>query len=344
MKENGSDFHLINNFLSGGSSLYDLFPYAMFMANGRQCLIALIRQERWRRIWIPEYFCYEVIESIKLMTNIEILYYLDYPSFKDSECIYSLPFQKRDVILRVNYFGMRDFRSEKGIPIPVIEDHTHDLLSHWALNSDADWCIASLRKSIPIPEGGMVWSPKGHRITTHFSNTQANQQLTTIRWRAMEIKADYIVGKNVKKDTYRKLYIDTENCFNHLDMSTIDKRSLVYLSKFDIKEWLFTKKNNWILLRSLISIPYEILTPEKEQGKMFSLILLTNSKKERDMLRSKLIEKQIYPAILWSIPEDNKHTKVKDFSERMISIHCDGRYCKDDMIILANIINQSLIS
>lgn len=60
----------------------------------------------------------------------------------------------------MNYFGLRTSRSNQSLPIPVIEDHSHDLLGRWPLYSDADWCIASIRKTLPTIEGGMVWSPK----------------------------------------------------------------------------------------------------------------------------------------------------------------------------------------
>ena len=262
--EYGSDFHLIEEFLSGKENLTDVFPDAVFLADGRQCLVTLIRQECWRRIWLPEYFCYEVIDSMKAMTDIEIMYYLDYPSFIESETVYSLPFQKGDVILRMNYYGMRDFRSNKNIPIPVIEDHSHDILSHWALNSDADWCIASLRKTIPIPEGGIIWSPKGYILPTQLLNSHDNQILAANRWRAMEIKAEYLAGKKVDKNSFRKIFTKTEELFDFLDVSSIDNRSMDYIYNFNIIKWKEAKKRNWSILKSLFNLAYEVLAPEKD--------------------------------------------------------------------------------
>ena len=94
----------------------------------------------------------------------------------------------------------------------------------------------------------------------------------------------------------------------------------------------------------MFNLAYEVLAPEKDFCDMFSLIILTDSKKERAKLRTHLIEHQVYPAILWTIPMESVNKKVKEFSERMLSIHCDGRYNKDDIVKLADIINQSLIS
>ena len=103
-----------------------------FYANGRQCIKALIEQNGWQRIWMPQYFCYEVIETIKT-TGVEIIYYVDYPTCDDINSISKLKFETGDVLFRVNYFGLRNYRDEKNISIPVIEDHSHDLLGHCLL-------------------------------------------------------------------------------------------------------------------------------------------------------------------------------------------------------------------
>ncbi len=87
MKEFGSDFHFLTDYQSQRAHLTDVHRDAVLMADGRQCIVALIRQEGWRRIWMPEYFCYEVIETIKVQTRIEVLFYSDYPLQKDDAAI-----------------------------------------------------------------------------------------------------------------------------------------------------------------------------------------------------------------------------------------------------------------
>ena len=79
MIEFGSDFHYIESYNSGRAHLTDVFRNAVLLADGRQCIVILIRQYGWRRIWMPDYFCYEVIETIREQTGIEILFYEDNP-------------------------------------------------------------------------------------------------------------------------------------------------------------------------------------------------------------------------------------------------------------------------
>ena len=346
MKEFGSDFHFIVTCNSGRAHLSDVFRSAFFLAGGRQCIVVLISQYGWKRIWMPDYFCYEVIDTIKKQTGIEVKCYEDNPLYEGQ--VEDLPFKDGDVLLRMNFFGMRGLRNNKRIPCPVIEDHTHDPFGHWALYSDADWCVASIRKILPIPEGGMMWSPKGHQLSVAVDSSDENEKIAAIRWKGMVMKASYLKGEAVNKEEFRKHYTETEEWFDHAEPVLIDSRSMDVVSKrLDINLWQSSKRKNWQLLKSLLSdnrglqIPLNILQPEEEACTAFSLILLLDSKEHRDAVRKRLIEACVYPAILWSVP-DSASAASKDFSERMLSIHCDGRYTEDDIKQLAEIINVNL--
>ena len=350
MREFGSDFHLLTEYQSQRAHLTDVHRDAVLMADGRQCIVALIRQEGWRRIWMPEYFCYEVIDAIKVQANIEVLFYPDHPLQKDDAAIKDIPFQENDVLLRMNYFGMRDHRSDTGITVPVIEDHTHDLMGHWALYSDADWCIASLRKSLPIPEGGIIWSPKGHGLPQDLTNTEENKVIAAKRWQAMEMKSDYLAGRSSEKEAFRKIFVETEEWFDTAETSLIDERSKEFIQWLDINAWQGAKRRNWQLLHSLLSTEQHglrVVVPEDGSCTMFSLVVLAESREQRAALRHRLIEHAVYPAILWQVPEkasdgDCKSPTATDFSHRMLSIHCDGRYNEDDIRKMAAIVNQAV--
>ncbi len=342
MKEFGSEFHYIDSFRTNQPFLKETFPNALLLANGRQCVVALIKQYGWKRMWVPEYFCYEVLSSIKSQTNISFVFYKDYPGNNDDETIKSLPFQKNDVLLRINYFGTRDCRNNKGIPIPVIEDHSHDLLGNWAINSDADWCIASLRKSIPIPEGGIVWSPKGLHLQFDIQNTTENKLMAVERWEAMRMKSDYLNGFINDKQQFRAKYIQTEEMFDTASLSGIDEKSQLYLNTFDFKSWQLAKRNNWLQLRNEVNANVNVLLPDKDSGTPFSFVIISDNYDKREKLRKHLITSNVYPAVLWEIPNQQACIDIKNFSQRMLSIHCDGRYSEEDISKLAGIINESI--
>ena len=341
MKEFGSDFHFIDSYNSGRAHLTDVFRGATLLAGGRQCIVALIRQYGWKRLWMPDYFCYEVIDTIKEQTGIKVLFYADSPLY---ECkVEQLSFEKGDVLLRMNFFGMRGQRSNKGIPCPVIEDHSHDPFGHWALYSDADWCISSIRKILPLPEGGMMWSPKGHKLEVDIKYSEENEIIASIRWEGMEMKSRYLKGETVSKDEFRKCYIETEEFFDRAEPAVIDNRSRKVVSKqLDINLWQGAKRKNWMLLKRLVNQDScTVMIPEDESCTAFSLVLLFDTKETRDKVRKHLIEACVYPAILWAVPESASEN-ARNFSERMLSVHCDGRYTEENVRQLADILNKAI--
>lgn len=341
MIEFGSDFHCIDNHSYGSIHLTDLFHDTTLLADGRQCIVVLIRQYGWKRIWLPDYYCYEVIDTIRAQTGIETAFYEDNPLHEGN--VNNLPFAQGDVLLRMNLYGLRGQRSNKGIICPVIEDHSHDQSGEWALNSDADWCISSIRKTLPVPEGGMMWSPKGYQLTDKVDVLAENEQMAAIRWKAMEMKAAYLKGEDVNKDDFRTLFLKTEGWFDSAEPALIDKRSRdVVLNKLDIKLWQEARHRNWSQLNSLVNKDgCSVLKPQDESCTAFSFVFEFECRERRDAVRKRLIESGVYPAILWTVP-DSASEQSKDFSNRMLSIHCDGRYNEEDIRQLADRLNKAL--
>lgn len=345
MIEFGSDFHYVKPSKGNGNTLYDFFPSANYYADGRQSLIHLYLTQGWKRLWIPEYFCYEVVESLK-QAGLDVLCYADWPSYhNDSETLDAIHrhghFKPNDAVLRVNYFGTRSYRNSERLPVTVVEDHTHDLIGGWAIRSTADWCIASLRKTLPIPEGGILWSPIGLPLPEASKKTEKNEEIAAIRWETMKLKADYLAGENIEKESFRSSFINTEDYFDSAPVCSLDSTSQEYLEAFNVRDWYTRKRDNWNLLRDIRKDGLQVLYPEDADGYPFSLILLFDFLDERDRVRSALIENKVYPAILWNIPASTEG-EIFHFSRGMLSIHCDGRYSSDDMLQLKSIIESVL--
>jgi len=342
VKEFGSDFHYIPP-IGGGNTLRDFFPSANYYADGRQALIDLYRSQGWQRLWMPEYFCYDVIASLK-EAGLNLCFYVDYPVNDDNinNVNDNLNFRYGDAIMRVNYFGMRSYRSPEKLMVPVVEDHTHDLIGGWAMNSHADWCIASLRKTLPIPEGGMLWSPVGLKLPQAPAVSEENEKIAAIRWEAMRLKSRYLAGENVEKAAFRVGFVDTEDYFDRAEVCALDKESQRYLKTFDVREWYNRKRENWELLCDINGEGVKVLRPESMGCYPFSLVLVFTSGDDRDGVRKALIERQIYPAILWNIPHCPANGEGFKMSNGMLSIHCDARYTKEEILQMKGIIESIL--
>lgn len=339
MKEYGSDFHYIPGtfFSTKDGSQFCEFQY---YANGRQAIQHLIEFKQWKRIWIPEYFCYDIVEAIE-NTGIQVMSYPDTPGLDETANIASLNFRENDVLLRINYYGLRSYRDNRSVPIEVIEDHSHDLVGIWAGTSNADWCIASIRKTIPVPEGGVLWSPKKHHLPKRPVQTDENVSLEGKRWKAMKLKRDYLQFDMGSKDEFRELFIETENAFEKLPLSDMTEDCKTYLAGFDIGCWNNQKKNNWEILSQIESDSIQILRPEDKACNVFSFVFILKSEHERELVRRYLIQSNLYPVVLWKIP-DHKSLDAVDFSNKMLSIPCDARYTEGDIIEMRKILVSAL--
>ena len=336
MKEFGSDFHYVAITNSHGKAIGDYFSDAVYYADGRQTLIDLYQKQGWKSLWVPDYFCYEVLAYLE-RGGITLKYYPDYPLADEKEVLPSLPYEEGDALLRMNYFGLRAYRSTVSIPVPVVEDHTHDLIGDWAVRSDADWCIASLRKTLPIAEGGMLWSPRGLTLPPECELTDENKFLASRRWGAMKKKSLYLENIFDDKSEFRNDMILTEEMFDGMGFSAIDDETREYLSRFDIVQWYRQRKTNWSSLVDAHSDVMTVLEPESRDCNPFSWTILFEEESERNDFRSYLIDRSIYPAILWNVPE-TKNSEAVSFSKRMLSLHCDGRYNEESMAQLSEII------
>lgn len=338
MKEFGSDFHyLMNQEGIEGTSLYRYYPDATFYATGRQALIDLYVQMGWKRLWVPRYFCYDVLASMK-SAGLNVALYTDYPTFDEREEVVSLQYEEGDALLRVNYFGLRSRRSNCSIPVPVVEDHTHDLIGDWAVNSDADWCIASVRKSLPVAEGGILWSPRGRgQLSEPPKVSEYNEKLASARWEAMRKKTLYLDGAISDKKEFRQVFVSSEDQIGSMAVSALDVESSDYIKRLDVLQWYNRKRENWTVLKCLKVDACRILEPEDVGCYPFSLVILFDDEGKRNKFRDSLIRHDVYPAILWSIPGQN-HSIENVISRQMLSVHCDARYSIEDIMKLRDII------
>lgn len=331
--EHGSDYHFPE---LGKNDLPKDHDYKLY-ATGRDAIGCLIQygivKRGWKRIWMPSYNCQHVVASVALI-NIEIKLY-DYSPVQEDTEIFKLPYQKGDVLLRINYFGLFDFKSNEKLDrsvIDIIEDHSHDPWSDWSFKSDADWCIASLRKTMPIPDGGIIWSPQKHDLPHVPELTKYHYLAALEKYTAMLLKSKFLNGKNIPHSHFRNLFIKGEDNLFEGIYSGPSIWTQELLKNIPIETWRKRRKENFVNIVNLLDnhTGYSILKPESKNIP-FSCILLFDSHVVRDKLRKKLIELKIYTTVLWPLEEpvvplvSEEHLSL---SRRIMSIPIDNRYDK----------------
>ena len=336
--EFGSDFHCCDYPI--GNSLLNIYRDANLYIDGRQALIDVVKYNKWECLWVPSYYCYEFVYALNPYTQVK---FYDFTPFEDlNQALNNITISKNDAVVVSNFFGLNN-QSNISLKCQIIEDHSHDLISDWARNSKADWCFASLRKTLPIPDGGILWSPQHHNLPRKPNHTVEGEVLAFERYNAMTLKYRYLNGDKIDKNIYREIYLKTENRFDTLPISSISKRSLEIISQIDIEKWYNIKRSNWNLAVANIKTNnnIKVLLPDSNihNNYPFSIVIRFNSQVIRDKFRMLLIHNNIYPAILWSIPFDKCSTS-QSFSNTMLSIHCDARYNSEMMMIMIERINN----
>ncbi|MBE0447474.1 MAG: hypothetical protein IBX64_05160 [Actinobacteria bacterium] len=278
-----------------------------------------------------------------MSTGIDVLVYPDGPedSIPGFEQVDAKP---GDALLIVNFFGLQTMRSigwtDRSI-VEIIEDHTHDPWSDWAWTSNADWCVASLRKVLPVPDGGVLWSPSDQPLP-HTVPVSAERRYASLeKLTAMVLKSLYLEGQLVEKEVFRRLAISGESCIASGEISGMPEWTENLVHSFPVKLWRERRcSNHQVLYEALAGVPWlTLLLPEDNSGACpFSGILVFDSQECRTYVHERLIASRIYPAILWPLDEpviDGIHQKYVDLSNRMLSIHCDMRYSEHEMEYIA---------
>lgn len=333
--EFGSDFHKIEYPIGTG------FPFGVFnhYVSGRQPLLDIILSSDYKRVWIPTYYCGE---SLSILKNADIIIkrYSCLPNDNPDISVEHLNLESDDLLLRLNYFGLHGFHDSNKFPCDVIEDHTHDLIGEWAIKSNAKWCFASIRKTLPTADGGILWSPVKKVLPRQHSRAPIASSKMSLRYGAMEAKAEYLKGENLNKEAFLKSFRETEECFSTFPLSDWSSITTDICNNICLEEWYNMKKNNYQELLKLLDFRYcRPIIGNIKYSTPFSLILLFDSDAQRDNARSFLIRNRVYPAILW--PDvDQEDLNAVDFSKRMLSIHCDGRYSEKNIRKLAQILNH----
>jgi 5-methylcytosine-specific restriction endonuclease McrA len=191
----------------------------------------------WNRLWVPAYSCQTVVRAI-LETRISVEYYRSWFLGSRGD---GVPFHatRGDDVLVVIHFGLKfHSRLETSLSdkMSIIEYRSHDPWSPWSFNSRADYCVASLRKTLPIPDGRVLWSPSKQDLLpkrpplTHEHRLASKRKLD-----AMRLKRLFLNGQVNDRSRFRLLSSSGESHICGRDVSAISSWSATRLRQFPAK-------------------------------------------------------------------------------------------------------------
>jgi hypothetical protein len=331
--EQGSDFHLSLEF--GGTPYpWTPLPHTLW-GTGRDALRALVSwgldKHGWRRLLVPSYFCQEAIVPIQREISVGI--YEHAPTSTSTEPVVA---RATDIVLVASMFGMPTAPTVSGAAA-VVEDLSHDPIGPGASHSTAAYALASLRKTLPLPDGGVVWSPRGLKVPPELPVTTDHASAVLDRLSAMTLKAHYLAGQPVAREEIRRLATRGEEVIGLGDISGISPFSRSRLATLPAGQWRAARQTN---LAAFVEALGELAGMTLLEAP-YAATLVFDRRMDRDKMRAALIAARIYPAVLWSLDDpvvDGIPEADVDLARRILSIHCDYRYTPSDMVRVADVI------
>jgi hypothetical protein len=317
-------------------------PFELF-ATGCGALRTLLRQlAPPGRLHVPSFFCMGVAEA--LSADVPITWYRHLPDGAGPrlETLRALP---GDVVLAQNLFG-RDrqepwaawMRAHPGVT--VVEDHSHDPFSDWARAGTAPYAVASLRKTLPLPDGGLLWSPRGLALPGPSGEESPGAQLKLV---AMLLKSAWLDGRGVPKDDFRALQQRGEQALlgSAGPASTLTTTVLPLLDLAGLRA--ASTRNAHALIGALVARrgPWRVLTGGPADATPFRVQLLCDSEPVRDGLLAHLARHGIFAPVHWRQDRGGMWSgdeEAADLAVRILTVPVDHRCGPGDVRRVAEVL------
>ena len=316
---------------------------AVWYALGRHAVEALVALLRVRTLWLPDYFCHDV--AIGWERLVAVRTYEDDPRWEEPRWE-TIGAASGDLVLGVNYFGARtgsgwDERRDAAGWL-LVEDHSHDPFSPWAVGSGADYAFSSLRKTLPVPDSGILWSPRGLDLPPQPRDTAEGSEL---KLAAMLLKGRYLQtgGGEDLKARFRRLQLEGEELLAKAPVAAASPAAREAVIGGAPLPWRVRRSDNAVHLLGLLA-GLDGVEPVFDAwpagAAPLGVVLACRSETLRDAIRESLREAGVYCPVHWSI-ERPASERVRDLSSRALTIPADWRYDAADMERVASILREA---
>lgn len=314
----------------------------IYTDSGRSALKILNSVLEEGMILLPAYICESVINIYK--QNGSIRFYRINPDMTiDFDDLQQKMDSQVKMVYLMHYFGsvqnntvlnyLKEKKKEYGYII--IEDTTHSILTQ--KRTVGDYCVCSLRKWFPIPDGGVVYSH--NPIVEQNCEIQFKKSIVYDKLEAMILKKYYIQYGIDCNLIYRNLFAQSEE---RLDMQTeiyqmsdMARDILQCISIADVQK---KRKRNYCELKKFLeNVPVTDVLLTDDFVPMVYPVYVHN----RDRFRQYLMENKIYCAVHWPLvgTELEKRQDSVRIYENIISLPIDQRYGTAHMKYLEKVLD-----
>lgn len=348
IKEYGYEYDAVLNeelyLKTKGKVTHNNFMGALCLRTGRDALKVVAREFTKSIVLIPALACDSMITPFKKYNHVIKYYKLNSDYSIDVGYLSSLIPDKVSPILflYMDYFGNKALNdsqlNELKINFPnlvFIEDRTHNLFVENRNQFKADFTIASLRKWVNIPDGGLLWTDR------KLMNKEFSEDLSFFesRLKAQCLRNEFFkTGNELTKKTYRKVFSTiTDSVDEDLLPGLMSQYSRELLKQVDFNLINETRKKNASILISELN-GFDFVQKKVGLGDVYVAVLVEN----RDKIQSELASKGIFCTIIWPLSDEQKEICriAKYTEEHILTIYCDQRYTSEDMKYVAKCIRR----
>ena len=332
-------------FLSGNELLFaEFFNGVEFFSSGRDALLRALKLSvcEKSKIFIPNYFCPWIIKSVRALYPQKIVLYSDIPS-QNAPDFSSLTANANDVVIAVNFFGTRNMqvwadwkRANSGVIL--FGDFSHCPFANQVRDDIFDYSFASLRKTLPLCDGGYLWS----------KNSKPNQMFAN-HGEVSEFASNYALAAMLADVDYRKaedFYYNAEMRLNaKRNISRISFYSKQALQSLDFHLLWEARKRVFVAFENALikNNAYRLLKNEaifnSDKFSIFCPTLYFDNVALRDFAYARLGEVGGLASVYWSA-KFLETAEAKAEASKMMTISVDFRHSEADAIKLAEILNK----
>lgn len=347
MREYGSEFeigYLPDNYFR---SIAGMMPFSAFTRSGREAIGLGIAGIMPGVALLPAYCCWSMalpfeaagwtVEYYPLNNNLSV----NLPTLK--VLIHDL---KPRAVLVIDYYGFTptnaavDIVKEANNEIIVIEDFTQCIFclpEKW--NNKVDCYVASIRKSIGVPDGGIVLSKNAMDLTllseekTSFVEHHIQAGISK-KWYSYSFSSS-------EKQKFRELQATAgAEIKADYNLYKISPEAMGIIENTDTETVRFARRKNYEHLFNLLkeNKNFNILfSPDKNPAPFMMII----KSQKRDELQSAFAKKGVYCQVIWPLADKAKEIcpVSKVMEETMLAIPIDQRYSYDDIEEIGQRIN-----
>jgi hypothetical protein len=311
-----------------------------YLQSGRQALAAVaehLGRSGRDRLVLPGRFCDTMLTPfVQLGWRADLLPLGADLAVAPEALSHALQFEpERSVVLHAPYFGapsspevVKALTTAVDAGVVVVADETHIYLS--GPTAPAHFRMASLRKTLPIPDGGYLIGDVGHI----FDDSDAD--VSAVRWRAMNEKSRFIRGE--PEGQHRALFAEAEY-LTHTSVrpTSMSSCSRDLIARFDYDAMAERRRANARALVQQLDSDYRPLWPSLADGTDWTPSHVVVSGSDIAGLRSHLVKHRIFCPVHW--PPSEIVQPLTGWPSRYLSIPIDHRYDDADMRRVADVVN-----